>query len=90
MITNTALLDKAFQAIMSSMVNSGRAPDYDGLAVELGLNQDDARIVLRDVFSTGHPGWLDEHDTIVTFCPFSNVPNQYRLSVDGEHQWYGQ
>ena len=90
MTTDSALLDKAFQAIMSSMAHSGRAPDYVVLAAELGLNQDEARIVVRDVLSTGHPGWLDEHDTIVTFCPFSNVPNQYRVSVDGEQKWYGQ
>ena len=90
MTTNSLLLDNAFQAIMSSMVHTGSALDYAGLAVELGVDPGEALLAFRDVFSTGHPGWLDEHDTIVTFCPFSNVPNQYRVSVDGEQKWYGQ
>ena len=90
MTTDSALLDTAFQAIMNGMVHTGSAPDYVRLAGELGMNQVEARLVLRDVFSTGHPGWLDEHDTIVTFCPFSNVPNLYEISVDGEQKWFGQ
>ena len=40
--------------------------------------------------ATGYPGWLDEHDTIVTICPLSNQPNQYVISVGGEQKWFGQ
>ena len=90
MTTDSALLDKTFQAIMTSMASTGNAPDFIKVAAELNVNPDEARSALHDIISTGHPGWLDEHDTIVTFCPFSNVPNQYRVSVDGEQKWYGQ
>ncbi len=39
---------------------------------------------------SGYPGWVDEDDNIVTICPLSNLPNQYRISVDGEQKWFGQ
>ena len=90
MTTNSAVLDKAFQFIMTCMVQTGRAPSDIELEAALGLDPGKARAALIDVMSTGHPGWLDEHDSIVTFCPFSNRPNLYEISVDGEQKWFGQ
>ena len=90
MTTSADLLDRAFQAIMTGMVRTGRAPNNIELAAKLGLDPGKARVVFSDIMATGYPGWLDEHDNIVTICPLSNRPNQYNISVDGEQKWYGQ
>ncbi len=90
MTTSADLLDSAFQAIMIRMVQTGRAPEHDELAAGLGVDAGKARDVLHDIMATGYPGWLDEHDAIVTFCPLSNQPNKYLISVDGEQKWFGQ
>jgi len=90
MTTSADLLDRAFHAIMTRMVQTGRAPEPVELAAGLGVDAGEARDVLHDIMATGYPGWLDEHDAIVTFCPLSNQPNQYVISVDGEQKWFGQ
>ena len=39
----------------------------------------------------GLPTWLAPHtDYIASFAPFSNLPTQYDVSVDGVRRWYGQ
>ena len=90
MTTSADLLDRAFHAIMTRMVQTGRAPAHDELAAGLGVDAGEARDVLHDIMATGYPGVLDEHHTIVPFCPLSNQPNQYVISVDGEQKWFGQ
>ena len=90
MTTSAELLDRTFHAIMTSMVQTGRAPSHIELDARLGLDPGKAPAVLNDLMATGYPGWLDENDAIVTICPFSNRPNQYRISVDGERKWFGQ
>ena len=90
MTTSAELLDRAFQAIITGMVQTGRAPSHIALEARLGLDPGKAPTVLNDLMATGYPGWLDEHDNIVTICPLSNRPNQYEISVDGEQKWYGQ
>lgn len=71
-------------------LQTGRAPNSIELAATLGLDPGKARAVFSDIMATGYPSWLDEHDNIVTICPFSNRPNQYEISVDGEQKWFGQ
>ena len=91
MTTETELLDKAFHHIMTGMVETGRAPHYGRLALDLDVPIEAARQALHDLFATGHPGWLEPRtDWIITFCPFSNVPNQYQITVDGQQRWWGQ
>jgi len=90
MTTSADLIDRAFQSIMRTMVRSGNAPDHIELAAELGLEPDEGLEVLQNIMLTGYPGWLDENDVIVTICPFSNVPNELKITVDGEGKWFGQ
>ncbi len=75
---------------MTRMVQTGLAPDYIALSDELGLDPSKGRDVLNDLLTSGYPGWLDEHDAIVTICPLSNQPNRYKISVDREQKWFGQ
>lgn len=86
------LLARMYHAIMSGMVRDGRAPHYAELAAELGLSADEGREALHDLVRRGVPGvWLHPStDYIASFAPFSNIPTQYLISVEGEQKWYGQ
>ena len=90
MPSNTDLLDRVFHSVMTRMVETGNAPSWTELAAELDLNSVEVRTVLNDLFAAGHAGWLDDDGEIVSFTPFSNVPNQYEISVDGQQKWFGQ
>ena len=74
------------------MRETGRAPHYTEIAAELGIPVEDARKALHDLMSVGIPGiWLfPDTDYIGSFAPFSNLPTQYRITVDGEQKWFGQ
>jgi len=86
------LLADMYHAIQSALVRAGRAPHYTELAVQLGLSPDQAREALHDLARTGVPGvWLYPNtDYVASFAPFSNIPTQYLVSVEGEQEWYGQ
>lgn len=86
------LLARMYHTIMSGIVRDGRAPHYTELATELGLSPDQAREALHDVGGGRVPGfWLDPGtDLVASAAPFSNIPTQYLISVEGEQKWYGQ
>ena len=86
------LLARMYHAIIGRLVSEGRAPHYTELATELGLSLDEARDALHDLGGVGIPGfWLQPGtDYVVAFAPFSNLPTQYLISVEGEQKWYGQ
>jgi hypothetical protein len=90
-MNDPTILDKAFNAIMRRMVKTGQAPFYTELASELDLSVEEGRKTLHDLFSAGIPGWLyPRTDHIVSFAPFNNLPTQYRITIDGQHKWFGQ
>ena len=73
------------------MVQTEHSPHYSELARDLGVSHEESQAVLCDLMATGYPGWLDANTNwIITLCPFSNVPNQYRITVEGEQKWFGQ
>ena len=86
------LLASVYHAILSRLVAEGRAPHYTELAAELGLSPDEGRQALHDLDATGVPGvWVRPGTDLVESCaPFSNIPTQYLISVDGQQKWYGQ
>jgi hypothetical protein len=90
-MSNPTVLDKTFHVIMKRMVETGQAPFYTDLAAALGLSVEEGRKILHDLFSSGIPGWLyPRTDLIVSFAPFSNLPTQYWITVDGQQKWFGQ
>ena len=90
-MNNSTVLDKTFHVIMRRMVETGQAPFYTELAAALGLSVEEGRKILHDLFSSGIPGWLyPRTDLIVSFAPFSNLPTQYRITIDGQQKWFGQ
>ena len=85
------MLDRAVEALMRQMVETGQAPHYTELAKQLGLSVEDGRQVLHDLIDTGIPAWLHpDTDYIVSFPPFNNMPTKYRITVDGEQKWFAQ
>ena len=91
-MSSPSLLDKVYHAILTRMVKVGQAPHYTELAGELKVPVEAARKALHDLESAGIPGiWLfPDTDYISSFAPFSNLPTQYRITVDGEQKWFGQ
>lgn len=91
-MSSPSLLDKAYHAIVTRMVQSGQAPHFTELAEELKVPVETAREALHDLAAAGIPGiWLfPDTDYISSFAPFSNLPTQYRITVDGEQKWFGQ
>ena len=84
-------LDRAYQIIMNHMVETGQAPHYTELAAELGVQPEQGRKVLHDLFSPTFPGWLYPNtDYIVSFAPFNNLPTQYRITIEGQQKWFAQ
>jgi len=86
-----ATLDKAFHHIMRSFIETGRAPHYTETAVALGVSVEEARQIFHDLEATGYSFFLHpETDQIVSVAPFNNLPNQYRITIDGEPKWFAQ
>ena len=84
-------LDKTFSIIMRRMVKTGRAPFYTEIATELGVSLEEGRKALHDLFEAGVDEWLFPNtDYIASFAPFSNLPTQYRITIDGQQKWFGQ
>jgi hypothetical protein len=74
------------------MIKTGQAPHYTEIAAELGVSVEEGRKALHDLVSLGIPGiWLfPDTDYIGSFAPFSNLPTQYRITVDAKQKWFGQ
>lgn len=84
-------MDKIFQIIMKYLMETGQAPHYTEIAAETGGPVEEARSALHELFSPGFPGWLFPNtDYICSFPPFSNLPTQYRISIDGQQKWFAQ
>jgi hypothetical protein len=91
-MSSSSLLDNVYHAILTRLVKSGQAPHFTELAEELKIPVEEARTALHDLMALGIPGlWLfPDTDYISSFAPFSNLPTQYRLTVDREEKWFGQ
>ncbi len=84
-------LDQVFNFILRRLVESGVAPFYSEVAAELGVEVELGRQALHQLISSGVPAWLfPQTDYISSFAPFSNLPTQYRVSVDGVQKWFAQ
>ena len=90
-MSNSNHLNSIFQIIMKHMMETGQAPHYTEIASEIDVPVEEGRKALHELFSPGFPGWLFPNtDYIGSFPPFSNLPTQYRISIDGEQKWFAQ
>ena len=85
-------LNQTFQIILQRFITSGEAPNHLEIASALGISPKEGRKLLRKLFSSlAFPGWfLPKTDEIASFAPFSHIPNNYILTIDGEQKWFGQ
>ena len=84
-------LDRTFFFITKRMTETGQAPFYTEIAAELGVSVEEGRKALHDLFGAGIPGWLFPNtDLISSLAPFNNLPNQYRITIEGQQKWFGQ
>ena len=91
-MTGSTALDRIYHFIITRMKETGVAPHYTEIANELGVSVEEGRQKLRELMDFGIPGiWLAPGtDYIQSFAPLSNLPTQYRISVNGEAKCYGQ
>lgn len=90
-MADVAMLDRAFASIMQRFIQTGQAPHYTELAQELGVPLEEGRQLIADLMAAGVPGWLHpQTDYIASFPPFNNQPTQYRITIDGQQQWFSQ
>jgi hypothetical protein len=90
-MAESRLLANMYHAIMRGFVQTGRAPHYIDLARLLDLRPEESRHALHQLVSMGLPNWLvPDTDYVAAFAPFSNIPTQYLVSVDGQQRWYAQ
>lgn len=86
-----SVLDRTHSVILNRFVDTGQAPHYTEIAAELGVSVPEGRKALHDLIQAGVPGWLYPNtDIISSVAPFNNLPNQFRITIDGEQKWFGQ
>ena len=84
-------LDKTYSFIMKRMMETGQAPFYTEIAAELGVSVEEGRKALHALFGKGGAAWLFPNTNyIASFAPFNNLPNQYRITIEGQQKWFGQ
>lgn len=89
-MAEATLVQQAYTTILQHVIQTGRAPHYTELAANLDLTPDEARDLQKETAEAGVGCWLiDGTDYIESWAPFSNVPNQYKLAVEGQQKWHG-
>jgi DNA-directed RNA polymerase specialized sigma subunit len=90
-MAEASLVQQAYTTIQKHFIETGRAPHFVELAATLGITPDKAREVQRAAAEASIGCWIS-HDTdnIGSWAPFSNIPTQYLVTVDGQQKWYGQ
>ena len=87
-----SLVQKAYTAVLSHLIEHQRAPHYTELADQLGVSIEDARVTLRETAVAAPAGacWLS-HDTdyVEAWGPFSNVPTHVNISIGDQDGWFG-
>ncbi len=90
-MAESKLVQKAYTEVVKHLIRTGRAPHFTELAETLGLQPDEARDVQREAANAAVACWIvQDTDYIESWAPFSNVPTQYLVTVEGEQKWYGQ
>ncbi len=84
-------LQRTYSFILKRMVDIGQAPFYAEIASALGVSVEEGRKALHALLGMGMAAWVFPNtDYIVSFSPFSNLPTQYRITIEGEQKWFGQ
>jgi len=86
-----ALVQRVYTVVMEHFMKTGRAPHYTELAATLGLQPEEARQLQHKAAESSLGCWfVKETDYVESWAPFSNVPTQYLVTIEGEQKWYAQ
>lgn len=81
----------AYRSTLDFVIDSGRAPHYVELAHIMGVSPDEARLLQHQAADAGIGTWfVAGTDFVECWAPFSNVPTNHLISIDGVPGWYGQ
>jgi hypothetical protein len=84
-------LDRTFSFILKRMVETGQAPFYTEISGELEVSVEEGRKALHDLVGAAIAVWsFPNTNYIAAFPPFSNLPTQYRITIEGQQKWFGQ
>ncbi len=84
-------IQKAYTTILQHVVQMGRAPHHTELARVLGTTPEQAKELQEAAAEAAAGCWIaPDTDYVQSWAPFSNIPTQYLVSVDGVQKWYGQ
>jgi hypothetical protein len=90
-MNESLLVQQAYTAVLAHFIKTGRAPHYTELAATLGLGPEEAREVQHKAAASALACWfVKDTDYVESWAPFSNVPTQYLVTIDGGQKWYGQ
>lgn len=86
------IAQRAYSAILGHFIEYGRGPHYTELALTLKISTEEARQAQLAAIDGAKIGCWNSPmtDYIGSWAPFSNIPTQYLVSVDGIRKWYGQ
>ena len=77
---------------MKRFIETGQAPHYTEIAANLGISTEEGKKALHEFFfPQGFPAWFfPGTDSSALSPPFSNLPTQYRITIEGQQKWFGQ
>ena len=85
------LIQQSYTAVIEHFIKTGRAPHYTELAAVLGVQPEQGRQAQHQAAEASVACWfVKDTDYVQSWAPFSNVPTQYLISIEGEQKWYGQ
>ena len=88
---DSALVQRAYTAVIEHFIRTGRAPHFTELAAILGVQPEAARQLQHKAADASLACWfVKDTDYVESWAPFSNVPTHYLITIKGEQKWYGQ
>jgi hypothetical protein len=80
-----------YRGVLEHFVETGRAPHFTELAVQMDLPPDRAKELQHTAAEAGVGAWfIHGTDYVECWAPFSNVPTHHLIEIEGEQKWYGQ
>jgi hypothetical protein len=90
LMSELSQLDRTFFFITKRMTETGQAPFYTEIAAELGVSVEEGRKILHELSGALGTAWVFPNtDYIASFSPFSNLPTEYRITIEGQQKWFG-
>ena len=87
----SAQVQQTYTTILNHFIEHGRAPHFTELATMLEVSLEQAKDLQVQAAEAGVGCWMTpDTDYIGSWAPFSNLPTQYLITIDGEQKWYGQ